>query len=190
MQAELSQPASRGFAARLVLLAPDGSTRVLTSHFHSARDGDVSDDGGRILFAGQAGAGGDWNFETASKLIAHPAQAPARAELVQYKTPLNLAFRPGGKELYVTCERSSTLCVIDTATGRKLAEIPVGGQPTDVTFSPDGLRAYATNRLDDSLSLVDTATRRCRASAVPGCRSTSPGSSRSHPTSWRPWIIT
>jgi len=49
-------------AARLVLLAPDGSTRVLTSHFHSASDADVSVDGGRILFAGQAAAGGDWNI--------------------------------------------------------------------------------------------------------------------------------
>jgi len=49
-------------AVQLVLLAPDGSTRVLTSHFHSASDADVSVDGGRILFAGQAAAGGDWNI--------------------------------------------------------------------------------------------------------------------------------
>ena len=112
--------------------------------------------------------GKPFDFETASKLIAHPAQAPARAELVQYKTPLNLAFRPGGKELYVTCESSSTVCVIDTATRRKLAEIPVGGQPTDVTFSPDGLRAYVTNRLDDSLSVVDTAARRVVATVPVG----------------------
>ena len=59
---------------------------------------------------------------------------------------------PGTRELYVTCEASSTVCVIDTAANRKVAEIPVGGQPTDVTFSPDGRRAYVTNRLDDSLS--------------------------------------
>ena len=45
-------------AARLVLLAPDGSTRVLTSHFHSACDADVAVDGGRILFAGKTAAGG------------------------------------------------------------------------------------------------------------------------------------
>jgi YVTN family beta-propeller protein len=112
--------------------------------------------------------GKPFDFETASKLIAHPAQAPARPELVQYKTPLNLAFRPGCKELYVTCESSATVCVIDTAIGRKLAEIPVGGQPTDVTFSPDGRRAYVTNRLDDSLSVVDTAARRVVATVPVG----------------------
>jgi len=54
--------ADLGLGARLILLAPDGHTRVLTSGFHSACDADVSVDGGRILFAGQAAAGGDWNI--------------------------------------------------------------------------------------------------------------------------------
>ncbi len=57
----LPQGADPGLGARLVLLAPDGRTRVLTAGFPSACDADVSDDGGRILFAGQAAAGGDWN---------------------------------------------------------------------------------------------------------------------------------
>ena len=60
------------------------------------------------------------------------------------------------------------MCVIDTATRRKIAEIAVGGEPTDVTFSPDGLRAYVTNRLDDSLSVVDTASRRVVATVPVG----------------------
>jgi hypothetical protein len=54
--------AQPGPGARLVLLARDGTTRVLTSSFHSACDPDVSVDGGRILFAGQTAAGGDWNI--------------------------------------------------------------------------------------------------------------------------------
>src|SRR5208337_1238831 len=58
----LPQGADLGLGARLVLLAPDGRTRVLTSGFHSASDADVSVDAGRILFAGQAAAGGDWNI--------------------------------------------------------------------------------------------------------------------------------
>ncbi len=112
--------------------------------------------------------GKSFDFETASKLIAHPAQAPPRPEPVTYKTPLNPAFRPGGKEVYVTCESSATVCVIDTATHRKTAEIAVGSEPTDVTFSPDGLRAYVTNRLDDSLSVVDTTARRVVATVPVG----------------------
>lgn len=47
--------------ARLVLLAPDGSTRVLTPSFHSATDADVSPDGRRILFAGQKRPGDAWD---------------------------------------------------------------------------------------------------------------------------------
>ncbi len=112
--------------------------------------------------------GKPFDFETASKLIAHPAQAPPRPDMVTYKTPLNPAFRPGGKELYVTCESSATVCVIDTATRQKIAEFAVGGEPTDVTFSPDGSRAYVTNRLDDSLSVVDTTARRVVATVPVG----------------------
>ena len=48
--------------ARLVLVRPDSSTRVLSSEFHSACDPDVSFDGKRVLFAGKKRAGDDWNI--------------------------------------------------------------------------------------------------------------------------------
>jgi Hydrazine synthase alpha subunit middle domain len=48
--------------ARLVLLTPDGHTRVLTSSFHSACDPDVSVDGKHLLFAGKPGKRDDWNI--------------------------------------------------------------------------------------------------------------------------------
>ena len=51
-----------GEEARLVLLACDSPPRVLTSRFHSACDPDVSIDGKRLLFAGKAAAGDDWNI--------------------------------------------------------------------------------------------------------------------------------
>ncbi len=52
-----------------------------------------------------------------------------RASLqVEYKTPLNLAFTPDGRELYVACEASHTVIVVDVATRQKvIAEIAVGG---------------------------------------------------------------
>jgi hypothetical protein len=53
--------AGYGEGARLVLLLPDGATRVLSEGFHSAADPDVSFDGKRILFAGQKSAAADWN---------------------------------------------------------------------------------------------------------------------------------
>ena len=62
-----SRPSAFGRGARLVLLSPDGTTRVLTKDFESAADPDVSFDGKRILFAGRRTASGHWNiFEMAT----------------------------------------------------------------------------------------------------------------------------
>ena len=77
-----------------------------------------------------------------------------------YKTPLYLALSPDGRELYVACEGSGTVIVVDTRTREKVAEIPVGGQTTDVTFSPDGRRAYVSVRLEDSVGVIDVAGRK------------------------------
>jgi len=112
--------------------------------------------------------GKPFDGRTALAAIAHPTQAPAVADVPRYKTPLNLAIRPGGKELYVACEASDSVIVVDAAARRKVAEIPVGGQPADVTFSPDGRRAYVSNRLDDSVSVIDARTRKVVATIPVG----------------------
>ena len=52
--------------ARLVLVLPDSSTRLLSSGFFSARDAEVSFDATRILFAGKRGAADDWNVYEAT----------------------------------------------------------------------------------------------------------------------------
>jgi YVTN family beta-propeller protein len=94
-----------------------------------------------------------------------PDPRPPRADIglgldVVYKTPLNLAFRPDGREIWVACEASGTVIVVDALKRLKVAEIASGDQPADVTFSPDGSRAYVSNRLDDTVSVIDTATRK------------------------------
>ena len=52
----------RANGARLVLVEPDSSTRVLSSGFQSACDPDVSFDGKRILFAAKKRAEDAWNI--------------------------------------------------------------------------------------------------------------------------------
>ncbi len=104
-------------------------------------------------------------FEYAEALaeIAHPTRflpSSKQVEVPRYKTPLNLALSPDGKELYIACEASNTVIVVDVSRQAVLAEIATGGQPTDVTFSPDGSRAYVTNRHDDTVVEIDTKTRR------------------------------
>jgi len=79
---------------------------------------------------------------------------------VGYKNPVNLAFRPDGQEVWIACEASGSVVVVDAARRAKVAEIPVGGQATDVAFSPDGSRAYVSSRLEDSVSVIDVATRK------------------------------
>jgi YVTN family beta-propeller protein len=78
---------------------------------------------------------------------------------VRYKNPVNLAFRPDGREVWVACEGSGSVIIVDAASRTAVAEVAVGGQANDVTFSPDGARAYVSNRLDDSVSAIDVATR-------------------------------
>jgi hypothetical protein len=59
--------ASYGDGGRLVLLAKNGSTRVLTADFESATDPAISFDGKRILFAAKITEGDHWNiFEMAA----------------------------------------------------------------------------------------------------------------------------
>jgi YVTN family beta-propeller protein len=104
-----------------------------------------------------------FDFPKAWQEILHPTKLPKDAEAPPYKTPVNLALGPDGKELYVACEGSGTVIVVNTLTQQKVAEIAVGGQATDVTFSPDGGRAYVSSRLEDSVAVIDVAARKLLA---------------------------
>jgi len=108
----------------------------------------------------RAPAKSTFDLPNAWKQILHPTKLPKPIEDPIYKTPLSLALSPDGKELYVACEASGTVIVVDTRTRQKAAEIAVGGQATDVTFSPDGRRAYVSIRLEDSVAVIDVAARK------------------------------
>ncbi len=109
-----------------------------------------------------------FDFDTAVKKIAHPTKLPPVAQEPRYKTPIRMALRPDGREIYVTCEAADTVIVVDPAALQKIAEIPVGGNPTGVTFSPAGERAFVTNRLDDTVSVIDVAARKVVATLKTG----------------------
>jgi len=100
-----------------------------------------------------------FHYEESLAAIAHPTEIQKTAETPRYKTPLNMALSPDGKEIYVTCEASHTVIVVDVRTRMKVAEIKVGRHPTDVAFHPDGALAYVSNRMDDTVSVVDVASR-------------------------------
>lgn len=112
--------------------------------------------------------GKPFDYQAAWEAIAHPNVPRERVAKVRYKSPVNLALSPNGRELYVACEGSDSVIVIDVARRIKVAEIPVGRQPHDVAFSPDGRRAWVTNRMDDTVSEIDTATRQVVRTAPVG----------------------
>lgn len=92
--------------------------------------------------------------------IAHPTKLPPPVPDPQYKTPLNMSFRPKSAELWIALEAAGAVAIVDTRLKRKIAEIPTGGAATDVTFTPDGRRAFVSNRQDDTVSVIDAATRK------------------------------
>jgi YVTN family beta-propeller protein len=104
--------------------------------------------------------GKPFDYDQGLQEIAHPTELPEPPAAVQYKTPLDLAFRPDGRELYVTCEAGHSVIVVDVAERRKVAEIPAGHHPTAVTFHPNGKWAYVSNRLDDTVSVISTSARK------------------------------
>ncbi len=110
----------------------------------------------------------EFDYEEAFEKIAHPTIRPKAVKKTEYKTPLNMALSPDGKELYVACEASNTVIVVDVESQEKVAEIAAGHHPTDVTFAPDGKIAYVSNRLDDTVSIIDVPARRVIATIPAG----------------------
>ena len=58
--------------------------------------------------------------------------------------------------------------VIDTATNKVMATIPVGSHPNGLALAPDGTRAYVTNFYDNTFLAIDTATNKVVATIPVG----------------------
>lgn len=85
------------------------------------------------------------------------AAAPTGDE-VRYLSPRELAFSPDGRWLYVICERSDQLLVIDSQTRTVTQSIPVGHVPRGLAVSVDGLQIYVANSWNDNVSVIDART--------------------------------
>ncbi len=98
--------------------------------------------------------GHTFDYERMWPLINHSRWQIEEAAL-RYKTPFNLAVTRDGRRLFVVCEGSDEVLVVDPRSGSVLAEIPVGRQPHHVLLSGDEKRAYVANRGSDDVSVVD-----------------------------------
>jgi len=75
---------------------------------------------------------------------------------VRYPSPIELAVSPDGAHLYVLCEGTDELAVIDTHTGKIAGRVQVGRVPKGLWLN--GRYAYVANSWSDTVSVIDTST--------------------------------
>jgi len=93
-------------------------------------------------------------------LGARPAAKQAASVPRQhYLSPIEMAFSPDGRLLYVVCQESDEIRVVDAASANVVATIPVGHVPRGIALSPDGRRLYVTNSWSDTVSVIDSGAR-------------------------------
>jgi YVTN family beta-propeller protein len=75
-----------------------------------------------------------------------------------YASPLEVLLTPDGARLYVLCQQSAEVRVLDAASYAVIKKIAVGREPRGFSLSPTGDRLFVTNSWDDTLSVIDTRT--------------------------------
>jgi YVTN family beta-propeller protein len=102
-------------------------------------------------------------------IAAKPApQQPGQIPREHYLSPIEMAVSPDGRSLYVVCQDSDEVRVLDTASGGISAVIKVGHVPRAIAQSLDGRRLYITNAWSDTVSVIETASRQVIQSLATG----------------------
>ena len=78
--------------------------------------------------------------------------------LHDFCSPTFVSVSPDDRRLYVACNHTNELQVLDAATLELVKEIETGHGAYNVEPSPDGRWVIATNKKDQSVSLVDAGT--------------------------------
>ena len=92
-------------------------------------------------------------------IAAQPEPKPAATlPRERYLSPIEMAFSKDGRELYVVCQDSDEVRVVDIASGQVSHKIPVGRVPRGIARSPDDRRIYVTNAWSDTVSVIDSAS--------------------------------
>ncbi len=85
------------------------------------------------------------------------AAAPTSDE-VRYLSPSEMVFSPDGRWLYVICEKSDQLLVVDVQSRAVAKQIAVGHVPRGLAISADGRQVYVANSWNDNVSVIDART--------------------------------
>jgi YVTN family beta-propeller protein len=71
--------------------------------------------------------------------------------------PLQVLLDAAERFLYVTCNGSGEVRVIDTALGEMVKVLPIGGRPWLEALTPDGKYVYVANWGQDGVDVIETA---------------------------------
>ncbi len=74
----------------------------------------------------------------------------------RYLSPLEMASSHDGRLLYVVCQDSDEVRVVDVQSSKVIGSVPVGHMPRGIALSPDGRQLYITNAWSDTVSVIDT----------------------------------
>ena len=77
----------------------------------------------------------------------------------RYLSPIEMTFSADGRLLYVVCQDSDEVRVVDVESAKVVSNIKVGRVPRGIVLSPDGRFLYVTNAWSDTVSVIATATR-------------------------------
>ncbi len=125
----------------------------LTSHLSKAREVGIPHSSFRRL-AKLAGI-----FAVVLLVIA-ARPAPKQSPILpkgRYLSPIEITLSPDGRLLYVVCQDSDEVRVVDAASGEVTKSVPVGHIPRGIVLSSDGSRLFVTNAWSDTVSVIDTS---------------------------------
>ncbi|HUM05134.1 MAG TPA: beta-propeller fold lactonase family protein [Terriglobales bacterium] len=75
----------------------------------------------------------------------------------RYLSPIEMVLSPDGLRMYVVCEGSDEVRVLDMRSMKVVGTVAVGHLPRAIALSPDGRHAYVTNSWNDTVSVIETA---------------------------------
>ena len=92
-------------------------------------------------------------------IAAMPAPRQTASGLKErYLSPIEMALSPDGRFLYVVCEGSDEVRVVDAKSGQLIGTVPVGRTPRGIALSRDGRQMFVTNAWQDTVSVIDTSS--------------------------------
>jgi YVTN family beta-propeller protein len=87
---------------------------------------------------------------------AHAGERSTDGDALNYASPLELQLSPDGSRLYVLCQQSEEVRILDASSYATIKTVAVGRMPRGIALSATGDRLYVTNSWDDTLSVIDT----------------------------------